>query len=140
MCSQCVLSTSMVAMKEGSLTVTKTKCSSAPVLVNLFNQENQCNGKTRCPKRGKLKVKRDEVKTKKVYIDSSTVTMVGTSQWRSLSSPLYLWRWTLMKNKTRRPMLIFNSAPKQSQRGHLETKVEADSPFTASQHPTPLQP
>lgn len=55
----------------------------------------------------------------------------------SQHSGLYLWRWTLMKNKTRRPLLIIHSAPKQSQRGHLETKVEADSPFTASQHPTP---
>lgn len=45
-----------------------------------------------------------------------------------------------MKNTTRRPPLIIHSAPKQSQRGHLETKVEADSPFTASQHPTLLHP
>lgn len=44
-----------------------------------------------------------------------------------------------MKNTTRRPPLIIHSAPKQSQRGHLETKVESDSPFTASQHPTLLQ-
>lgn len=54
-------------------------------------------------------------------------------------SALYLWRWTLTENMTRRPPLIIHSAPKQSQRGHLETKVEADSPFTAS-HPTLLQP
>lgn len=58
----------------------------------------------------------------------------------SQHSALYLWRWTLMKNTTRRPPLIIHSAPKQSQQGHLETKVEADSPFTASQHPTLLHP
>lgn len=57
----------------------------------------------------------------------------------SQHSALYLW-WTPMKNTTRRPPLIIHSAPKQSQRGYLETKVEADSPFTASQHPTLLQP
>lgn len=45
-----------------------------------------------------------------------------------------------MKNKTRRPLLIIHSAPKQSQQGHLETKVEADSPFAASQQPTPHHP
>lgn len=53
-------------------------------------------------------------------------------------SALYLWRWTLMKNTTRRPPLIIHSAPKQSQQGHLETKAAADSPFTASQHPSLL--
>lgn len=41
-----------------------------------------------------------------------------------------------MKNKTRRPPLIIHPAPKQSQQGHLETKLEAHSPSTASQHPT----
>lgn len=44
-----------------------------------------------------------------------------------------------MKNTTRRPPLIIHSAPKQSQQGHLETKVEADSHFSASQHHTLLQ-
>lgn len=37
-----------------------------------------------------------------------------------------------MKNKTRRPPLIIHPAPKQSQQDFLKTKLEADSPFTAS--------
>lgn len=41
-----------------------------------------------------------------------------------------------MKNKTRRPPLIIHPAPKQSQQDFLKTKLEADSPVTASQHPT----
>lgn len=53
-------------------------------------------------------------------------------------SPLVLG--PLMKNMTRRPPLIIHSGSKQSQRGLLETKVEADSPFTASQYPTPFCP
>lgn len=55
-------------------------------------------------------------------------------------SALYLWRWTLMKNKTRRPPLIIHSTPKQSQQDHLEKKVETASPFTTSQHPTFFTP
>lgn len=41
-----------------------------------------------------------------------------------------------MKNKTRRPPLIIHPAPKQNQQDFLKTKLEADSPITASQPPT----
>lgn len=41
-----------------------------------------------------------------------------------------------MKNKTRRPPLIIHPAPKQNQQDFLKTKLETDSPFTASQPPT----
>lgn len=45
-----------------------------------------------------------------------------------------------MKNKTRRPTLIIHPAPKQSQHDFLKTKLEGDSPFTASQHLTSTRP
>lgn len=111
--------------KDGSFIVMESRYSSAPVLVNLAIQEKQCDGKTErgVRKKGKLKIKTDKVKIKKK--SRQLCCHDGRSQSMEISqhSALYLWRWTLMKNTTRRPPLIIHSAPKQSQRGHLETKV-----------------
>ncbi|TNN33985.1 hypothetical protein EYF80_055851 [Liparis tanakae] len=78
---------------------------------------------------------KNEVKTNKTEFLLSVEPLRGgrsveVAPWRSLcgdrsveiarcSSP---FRWTMMKRRRRRPPLIIHSAPKQSQRGHLETK------------------
>lgn len=49
--------------------------------------------------------------------DSSAVTIGGPNQWRTQKhAALYLWRWTLMKNKTRRPPLIIQFDPNKASR------------------------
>ena len=130
---------STAIQKAGSSIAMETKYSSEPVLVNLVIQKKLME------KKGERERGQNERETKetnrrlKKSSHRQFCCHYGQSQSTEISqhSALYLWRWTLMKNTTRRPPLIIHSAPKQSQRGHLEKKkVEADSPFTASQHPT----